>query len=73
MSTCSNCAHWQPLPRYIDGGPEERGNYCDYPGEGDATCDIVVVALDDSGLDVWLRTGPNFSCPNFTQGATPCR
>lgn len=60
-SVCKNCRHW-------------RNGCCDFidtiQGEkvADTTgCSIIATAHDDSGLQVELRTGPDFSCPNFSE------
>lgn len=64
---CQNCRYWVLEPE----STEHR--HCDFiwtiQGERVAAttgCSIAVTVLDDSGLDVFLRTGPNFSCPNFS-------
>lgn len=60
IAVCQNCCHW-------------KSGCCDFidtiPGERVARttgCEIIATAHDDSGLQVELRTGPNFSCPNFS-------
>jgi len=61
-SVCSNCVYWGD---YYEG-------CCDFidtiNGErvADTTgCQIIVKVSDDSGLETRLKTGPDFSCPNF--------
>lgn len=66
-NVCRNCRHWELEP-------EGNGHHhCDFintiQGERVAEstgCSIIATAHDDSGLCVFLRTGPEFSCPNFT-------
>lgn len=61
-SVCQNCIHWGD---YYEG----CCNFIDtIHGEcvADTTgCQIIVKVSDDSGLDARLKTGPDFSCPNF--------
>ena len=62
-SVCKNCSDWK--------------NGCCYfidtiQGEKVAAttgCTIIATAHDDSGMQVDLRTGPDFSCPNFSKKA----
>jgi len=61
---CKNCRHWR----------SDRDGICDFidtiQGERVAKttgCEIIVTVHDDSGLCAELKTGPNFSCPNFSQ------
>lgn len=63
---CKNCRHW-----------DSEGN-CDFidtiQGErvADTTgCQIIATVHDDSGLYTELKTGPNFSCPNFASVPAP--
>lgn len=58
--TCRNCKFWG---RYKTGVCDriEYDNPPTHPG--DASIDVRV--MDDSGLDVWFRTGPDFGCSLF--------
>lgn len=60
---CKDCKYWQ------------SNGFCDAinnhdPGFGwkqnpDIEFSIKCVVNDDSGLDVWLKTGPKFGCIRF--------
>ena len=61
MRTCKNCKYWD------DG-------ICDYVGwmetdsqVPDDDMGIDADAHDDSGMYVYLKTGPNFGCLKFNQ------
>lgn len=67
--TCKNCRWWRLEPE----GDGHR--HCDFidtiEGERVASttgCALIATAHDDSGLCAYLRTAPNFSCPNFCKG-----
>ncbi len=66
-NVCQNCSYWVLEPE------SNVHRHCDFintiQGERVAAttgCSIIATAHDDSGLCVSLRTGPNFSCPNFS-------
>ena len=66
-NVCQNCTSWVLEPE------STTHRHCDFintiQGERVAEtsgCSIAVEVHDDSGLSVYLRTGPNFSCPNFS-------
>lgn len=66
-SVCQNCCYWVLEPE------SKTHRHCDFintiQGErvaGTSGCAIVVDVNDDSGLSVFMRTGPDFSCPNFS-------
>ncbi len=61
-NVCKNCRFW---------GAVTEG-CCDFIDTIDGTrvaqttgCEIIVTALDDSGMYAELKTGPDFSCPHF--------
>lgn len=68
MSTCKECGHWEHVhtmrgetyticlaPKFV-GASDEIGG---------ADFAICASADDDSGLHVFLRTGPDFQCSRF--------
>ena len=63
MGTCKDCKYW--------GTYYERA--CDRVGDmhtertPDSSFEIEATALDDSGLEVQLLTGPDFGCVQFVQ------
>lgn len=63
-SVCKNCRHWGEMYEgccdFIDTISGER--VAETTG-----CEIIATASDDTGLSVQLKTGPNFSCPNFSK------
>lgn len=63
-SVCKNCRYWGQVYEdccdFIDTISGER--VADTTG-----CQIIATASDDSGLSTLLKTGPNFSCPNFSK------
>lgn len=72
-NTCSNCRYWLPMHK-------GDGSYCDFINTVDGEqlvstsgCEIVATAHDDTGLDVFLRTGPDFSCPSFSSSQPKTR
>ena len=57
---CKNCKYWQD-------GKCDRVN-CWFPREDKTrVMDVRAWAADDTGLDCWLETGPNFGCILFEQ------
>ena len=73
IGNCNNCRYWGKT----DGGGIEYNKvwtvcgYIRWPeptdpiGESEAA--LYAYASDDSGLEVDLRTGPNFGCTNFEE------
>lgn len=64
QSVCRNCKWW-------------LGGVCDFIDTihadkvaASSGCEIVATADDDSGLSVVLKTGPNYSCPSFTESTS---
>ena len=65
MGHCKDCRWWK------------RDGVCDFadtvdvlrdkanPNPSAAAFAIAISADDDQGLDVWLRTGPEFGCVHF--------
>jgi len=61
---CKDCKFWG---RYRDGSCD-RGDYAqDAPG---TEFEFDYSVLDDSGLDIWIVTGPNFGCLHFENKGT---
>jgi hypothetical protein len=62
MSTCKTCQYWH-------NGDDKSGE-CDraeynYDRRGEPKSNEVLIAIqvdDDSGLDVLMKTGPDFGC-----------
>lgn len=57
MSTCKNCKHWQS-----DQECAALDNDIKPPTNG---LSVEVNVLDDSGLYVTIKTGPDFGCTLF--------
>ena len=69
MENCKTCCHWSNRWSRRDGGGE-----CDRPkwiDDGDTVgavdASLYVHALDDSGLDVAMITGPLFGCVQYQE------
>jgi len=55
---CKNCQYWVKWDRPF--------HTCDCSVDNPETAfEVDGEAWDDSGLQVWLRTGPNFGCVHF--------
>jgi hypothetical protein len=59
MGTCDQCKWWG---RYRGGQCDRVDRFGDEPGR---TFEIWFSALDDSGLQLGLETGPKFGCILF--------
>ncbi|HEC1424263.1 TPA: hypothetical protein R1W95_001051 [Pseudomonas aeruginosa] len=61
---CKNCRYWGQIYEgccdFIDTIAGERV-------AATTGCQIIATVSDDSGLNTLLKTGPNFSCPNFSK------
>ena len=64
VSVCENCRYWGQMYEgccdFIDTISGER--VAETSG-----CQIIATVSDDTGLNTLLKTGPNFSCPNFSK------
>lgn len=67
MGNCKDCKYWES---YWDG--RKTWNTCevaDWVGQTDAIADDAIAlyadALDDSGLEAGMKTGPMFGCIKF--------
>ena len=58
---CKDCSHWDVYSCCDAVSMDDP----DYPHNNNELFGIRVNVLDDSGLDVYLRTSPNFGCLNF--------
>lgn len=67
-NVCKNCSNWRLEP---ESGGQRHCYFIDtIQGERVAKttgCELIATAHDDSGLSAYLRTGPDFSCPNFSK------
>ncbi|WP_427121592.1 hypothetical protein [Pseudomonas aeruginosa] len=61
---CENCRYWGQIYEgccdFIDTIAGERV-------AATTGCQIIATVSDDTGLNTVLKTGPNFSCPNFSK------
>lgn len=57
---CKNCRFWGVV---FEGVCDKIGD--DYM-DSDSSFDIEWDALDDSGLELYFKTGPNFGCVHFS-------
>lgn len=76
MGNCKDCKNWDAgafhceAPSWVNHFPEGQWS----PGE--AGIALAVMASDDQGLDVGLKTGPMFGCTKFESkqvGVQPCQ
>lgn len=58
-SLCKNCKFWG---RYREGCCDRQGSIFENNLAG---FEADARVLDDSGLDIFLRTGPEFGCVHF--------
>jgi len=59
---CEACEACEAWGRYKPGACDRIS---DMSNSGDDSFDVEFETLDDSGLNVWLETGPKFGCVQF--------
>lgn len=60
MGKCKDCVFWG------DWRPRECGQIGRLGQDPESDIDIQVSVLDDSGLNAYIVTGPEFGCVNFS-------
>jgi len=63
---CKNCIHWLSNQEcnIIDIEDYDAKNLIN---ESSNKCCVIIKVNDDYGLDIKVKTGPNFGCVNFKQ------
>ena len=63
--TCKDCAYWTTYSPHNDGSHAVSACSQDYCSTQRTRCQIGNWSDDDSGLQTWLETGPDFGCVHF--------